>query len=80
VFGEGFKRSKERAGAVGKAHGYGHFSGVWRRRLGFVGGAEEDEPGEIFGVVLDVGSQNDAGVVYGGAAAGNGGASFVAAG
>ena len=80
VFGEGFKRGEERAGAVCQAHGDGHFVSVGSRWVLYVGGAKEDEPGEIFSVVLDVGSEDDTGVVFGGAAAGDGGAGFVAAG
>lgn len=79
VFGEGLERSKERAGAVGEAHGEGHFAGVRSGRWGFGGGAKEYEAREIFGVVLDVGGEDDAGVVLGGAGAGDGGAGFVAA-
>ena len=80
VFGEGFERGEERAGAVCQAHGDGHFVRVRRRRRRFVGGAEEDKASEIFSVVLDVGSEDDTGVAFGGAAAGDGGAGFVAAG
>jgi hypothetical protein len=80
VFGERFERGEERAGAVSEAHGDRHFVRVGRRRLRFVGGAKEDEPGEIFSVVLDVGGEDDAAVVFGGAATGDGCVGFVAAG
>src|SRR5580658_1266269 len=45
----------------------------------FGGGAEQEKAGEIFGVVLKVGGENDAGIVFGGAATGDGGGGFVAA-
>jgi hypothetical protein len=80
VFREGFERSEEGAGAVGETHGNGHFAGVGSGRWGFRGGEEQDEAGEIFGVVLDVGGEDDAGVVFGGAAAGYSCGSFFAAG
>jgi len=37
VFGEGFEGGQERAGAVGEAHGDGHFAGVGRWRCGGCG-------------------------------------------
>lgn len=80
VFCEGFERGEEGAGAVGEAHGDGHFAGGGRWRSGFGCRTQQDEAGEIFWVVLDVGGQDDAGVVFGGAAACDGGARFVAAG
>jgi hypothetical protein len=80
VFCKRLERGEERAGAVGEAHGDGHFASVRWRQPRFVGGAEEDEASEIFGVVLKAGGENDAVVVFGGAAAGDGCGSFVAAG
>lgn len=52
VFGERFERGEEGAGTVGEAHGDGHFVSVGRGRVVFGGGTEEEEAGEIFGVVL----------------------------
>ena len=79
VFGKGFEGGEESTGAVCEAHGDGHFACVGSRLWGFGGGAEEHEAGEILGVVLDVGSEDDAGVVFSGAAARYGCAGFVAA-
>ncbi len=55
VFCEGRERGEECARAVGQAHGNRHFARVGSGRCGFGGGAEEDEAGEIFGVVLKAG-------------------------
>ena len=79
MFGEGLERGEKCAGAVGEAHGDGHFVGVGRRRCSLGGGAEEEEAREIFGVVLNVGGEDDGSIVFGGAAAGDGGGRFVAA-
>jgi hypothetical protein len=65
---------------MGQSHGEGHFAGVWGGRSGFGGGPQQNEAGEILWVVLDVGGQDDARIVFGGAAASNGCARFVAAG
>ena len=80
VFCERIERSKERARTVGQAHGDGHFARIGQRRLRFACWAEEDKAGEVLGVVLDGGGQDDAAVVFGGAAAGDGCGSFVTAG
>ncbi len=50
---------------------------VWQRRWGFVGGAEEKEAREIFGIVLDVGGEDDTCIVFRGAATGDGCGRFV---
>jgi len=80
VFSEGFKGSEQSAGAMCEAHGDGHFVRVGWRRLRFVDRTKEKEASEIFSIVLDVGGKDDAGVVFGGASAGDGGGGFVAAG
>ena len=79
VFGEGLERGEKCAGAVGEAHGDGHFVGAGRRRRGLGSGAEKKKAREILGVVLNVGGEDDGGVVFGGAAAGDGSGGFVAA-
>lgn len=53
---------------------------VRSRSRGFGGRTKQDKASEIFGVVLDIGGEDDAAVVFGGAAAGDGRGSFVAAG
>ena|SRR5580704_10986906 len=77
---EGFQRGEQGAGTVSETQGDGHFVCVSSRRRGFRGGTKQEKAGEIFGVVLDVGGEDDATVVFGGTAAGDGGGSFVAAG
>jgi len=76
---EGFEGGKESARTMSQAHGDGHFARIRGRRCGFRGGTEQDEAGEIFWVVLDVGGEDNAGVMFGGAAAGDGCGRFVAA-
>ena len=71
VLCEGLEGGEQGAGAVGEAHGDGHFMGIWSGRRDFAGGAEQEEAGEIFGVVLDIRSEDDARVVFRGAAPGD---------
>ena len=79
VFGEGLERGEQGAGTVGEAHGDGHFVGVRQRRLRFARGSQKKKAGEIFCIVLEIGGEDYAGVVFGGAAAGDGGGRFVTA-
>ncbi len=76
---EGLKRGEKCAGAVGEAHGDGHLARVRDRRIGFGGAAEQEKTGEIFVVVLDSLGENDAAIMFGGAASGDARATFVAA-
>lgn len=80
VLSEGLERGKKRPGAVGQAHGDGHLVGLGRGGRSFGSGAQQKKAGEIFGVVLDAGEENDSAVMFGGAAGGDGGVGFVAAG
>ena len=77
---ERFESGEQRAGSVGELHRDRHFACVGGgRESGGVGfAAQQDEAREIFGVVLDFFGQDDAFVVVGGAASGDGGGDFVA--
>jgi hypothetical protein len=79
VPGERFERSEESAGAMGEAHGDGHFAGVGSRRRSIASGTQKKKAGEIFSVVLDLGGEDDPSVMFGGAMAGDGCGGFVAA-
>ena len=79
MFCEGLEGGEQGAGAMGQAHGDGHFMGLWSGRRGFGGGTEQEKAGEIFGIVLDASEENDATVMFGGAAASDGGGAFVTA-
>jgi len=79
MFGERLERGEERARAVGKAHGDGHFVSAGCGRVVFGRGAEQEKAREVFGIVLDIGGQDDSGIVLGGTASGDGGGGFVAA-
>ena len=50
---------------------------VGSRGWEFAGGAKQEKTGEIFGIVLDAGSKDEAAVVFGGAAGGDARAGFV---
>jgi len=80
VFCERLERGEQGARTVGQAHGHGHFARIRQRRLRFACWTEEDKAGEVLGVVLDGGGQDDAAVVFGSAAAGDGCGSFITAG
>ncbi len=78
--GEGLEGSEQRAWTVRQPHGERHFAGAGAcELLGLVCGAQQDEAGEILGVVLDACGENDAAVMLSGAAAGDGRAAFVTA-
>jgi hypothetical protein len=81
VAGERLERGQKRAGLMGEAHGDGHFVGVGRGQCGglFLGD-EQNEAGEIFGVVLDGCGEDDAVVVIGGALTGDGSVGLLLAG
>ena len=80
MFCEGFERSQKRTGTVGQAHGDGHFARLGVRRFGRAGRTQQDKAGEIFGVVLNTGEENDAAVMRCGAEAGDGRATFIGVG
>ncbi len=80
VLCERLERGEKGPGAMREAHGDGHFVGVGGRRGSFSSRAEQEEAGEIFGVVLDAGKKDDSAVVLCGPAGGDGGAGFVAVG
>jgi len=77
---ERFERGEQCAGAVGEAQGDGHFVRVRSGQRGFGGGTQQDKASEILGVILDVVGENDAAVVFGGAAACDGGGCFITTG
>ena len=63
------------------AHGNRHFTRSGRRKLGGgLGRNQQDESGEILGIVVDIFGEYGASVDFGGATAGNRGEGFVAAG
>ena len=78
---EWLERGKERTRTVSEAHGQRNFAGVGREpgsRLFFRN--EQNETGEIFGIVLNALGENYAVVVLGGATSGDCGAGFISAG
>lgn len=77
---ERLERGEERAGAVREAHGDGHLTRFKAWQLGFAGGTQQKKASEIFHIVLNAGYENDAAVVFRGAASGDGRGSFIAAG
>ena len=78
---EGFESGEKRAGFVGEAQSERHFIGFGRSELrGLRRRHEQNETREIFRIVVNVFGENDAAVDGGGAAGGDSGKRFVAAG